>query len=164
MYEVKKKADAPEIFGSIYTYLVAAILIVGALMTIFIKDVIAIMASSEYLEAWKVVPIIAFAYVFRATSLYFQMGMFFQNRTSYLSYTTIIGAIVVIILNYLLIPKYKELGAAISVLGSYAVLAVVSFLVSQRLYRIKIEVMRLLKLFLIVSAILALLCLYKYRF
>jgi hypothetical protein len=46
-------------------------------------------------------------------------------------------------------------GAAISVLGSYAVLAVVSFLVSQRLYRIKIEVMRLLKLLLIVSAILA---------
>lgn len=83
------------------------------------------------------------------------MGMFFQNRTSYLSYTTIIGAIVVIILNYLLIPKYKELGAAMSVLGSYIVLAVLSFWVSQKLYRIKIEVMRLLRLFLIVGTILA---------
>jgi O-antigen/teichoic acid export membrane protein len=155
MYEVKKKVDAPQIFGSIYTYLVGAILIVGAVMTIFIKDVIAIMASSEYWEAWKVVPFIAFAYVFRATYLYFQMGMLFQNKTSYLSYATTVGAIVVIILNYLLVPVYEQLGAALSVLGSYTVLAVLSFWVSQKLYRIKIEVMRLLRLFLIVGTILA---------
>jgi len=156
MYEVKKKADAPNIFGSIYTYLIGAILVVGAVMSILIKDVVSIMASSEYLEAWKVVPIIAFAYVFRATYLYFKMGMFFQNKTSYLSYATMGGAIVVIILNYLLIPNYKGIGAALSLLGSSAVLAVVSFFVSQRLYRIKIEVIRLLKLFLIVGTILAL--------
>ena len=154
MYEVKKRADALEIFGSVYTYLVAAILIVGAIMTIFIKDVIAIMASSEYWEAWKVVPIIAFAYVFRATSLYFQMGMLFQNKTSYLSYSTMVGAIVVVILNYLLVPTYKELGAALSVLGSYTVLAVLYFWVSQKLYKIKIEIIRLLKLLLILGMIL----------
>jgi O-antigen/teichoic acid export membrane protein len=116
--------------------------------------VVAIMASSEYLEAWKVVPIIAFAYVFRATSLYFQMGMLFQNKTSYLSYSRMVGAIVVIILNYLLVPAYKELGAALSVLGSYAVLAVLSFWVSQKLYNIKIEIIRLLKLVLILVMIL----------
>lgn len=156
MYEVKKKTDATEIFGNIYTYLTGAILVVAALMTIFIKDVVAIMASSEYLEAWKVVPIIAFAYVFRATYLYFQMGMFFQNKTAYLSYATMVGAIVVIVLNYFLVPNYKELGAALSVLGSYLAIAVVSFFVSQRLYRIKIEAIRLLKLFSIVGAILAL--------
>jgi O-antigen/teichoic acid export membrane protein len=153
MYEVKKRTDAPHIFGSIYTYLAAAILIAGAIMTIFIKDVIAIMASSEYWEAWKVVPFIAFAYVFRATYLYFQMGMFFQNRTLYLSYATTLGAIVVIILNYLLIPNYMELGAALSVLGSYIVLAVLSFWVSQRLYKIRIEIKRLLKLLLILGMI-----------
>jgi O-antigen/teichoic acid export membrane protein len=154
MYEVKKRMDAPQVFGSIHTYLVAAILIVAAVMTIFIKDVIAIMASSEYSEAWKVVPFIAFAYVFRATYLYFQMGMFFQNKTLYLSCVTTLGAIVVIILNYLLIPNYKELGAALSVLGSYIVLAVLSFLVSQKLYKIRIEIKRLLKLLLILGVIL----------
>jgi len=156
MYEVKKKTDAAEIFGSVYTYLTGAILVAGAVMTIFIKDVVAVMASSEYLEAWKVVPFISFAYVFRATYLYFQMGMFFKNRTAYLSYATTVGAIVVIILNYFLIPNYKELGAALSVLGSYFVLAIISFIVSQRLYSIKIEVVRLLKLFLIVGTMLAL--------
>jgi O-antigen/teichoic acid export membrane protein len=155
MYEVKKRPDAPQIFGSIYTYVVGAILVAGTVMTIFIKDVVAIMASSEYLEAWKVVPIIAFAYVFRATSLYFQMGMLFQNKTSYLSYATVVGAIVVVILNYLLVPAYRESGAALSVFGSYAVLAGLSFWVSQRLYQIKIEIIRLLKLLLILGVIIA---------
>jgi len=156
MYEIKKRVDAPEIFGGIYTYFVGAILVVAVVMSIFIKDILAIMSSSEYWEAWKVVPIIAFAYIFRATYLYFQMGMFFQNKTEYLSYATIVGAIAVIILNYFLVPNYKELGAALSVFGSYSILAIISFLISQKLYPIKIEAIRLLKLFLAVSVILAL--------
>jgi O-antigen/teichoic acid export membrane protein len=156
MYEIKKRVDAPEIFGSIYTYLAGAILVVAAVMSIFIKDIVAIMASAEFLGAWKVVPIVAFAYVFRATALYFQMGMFFQNKTLYISYITMVGTGVVIILNYLLIPEYKEIGAALSTFGSYGVLAVVSFIVSQKLYRVNIEVTRLLKLFFIVGTILAL--------
>ena len=152
MYNVKKKSDAPDIFGRIYTYLIGAVLIAGGLMSIFIKDVIAIIAAPEFLEAWRVVPIIAFAYVFRSTYLYFQMGMFFKNKTAYISYATVAGAISVLIFNYFLVPRYGGLGAALSVLCSYIALAVVSLLISQKLYKVNIEYRRLIKLFLVVGA------------
>ena len=152
MYDVKKRSYAPDIFGSVYTYLIGAVLIAGGLMSIFIKDVIAIIAAPEFLEAWRIIPIIALAYVFRSTYLYFQMGMFFKNKTAYISYATVAGAISTLLFNYFLVPRYGELGAALSVLCSSIVLAVVSLLISQKLYNVNIEYRRLIKLFLVVGA------------
>lgn len=153
MYDVKKKSDAPDIFGRIYTYLIGAVLIAGGLMSIFIKDVIAIIAAPEFLEAWRIVPIIALAYVFRSTYLYFQMGMFFKNKTAYISYATVAGAISILLFNYFLVPRYGGMGSALSVLFSYIILSVISLSVSQRLYRVHIEYRRLIKLFLVVGTV-----------
>ena len=80
MYEICDKEGAKEIFGRIYTYLFGIVAGAALIMSIFIKDVIEIISAPEFHEAWKVVPVIAFALVFRATYQYFQMGMLFKSK------------------------------------------------------------------------------------
>jgi len=155
MYEIKERPDAPHVFGKIFTYYYAVILISGALMTVFIREIIVVMASDRFVNAWKVVPIICLAYVFRGSYLYFQMGMLFSNKTQYLGYATMFGAALILGLNYLLIPGLNEVGAALAQLGSYFFLAVAGFLLSQRFYKVEVEYSKIIKSFSIFVLIVA---------
>ncbi|SDT96963.1 lipopolysaccharide biosynthesis protein [Desulfobacula phenolica] len=151
MYEIKKDEDAAIKFGKMFTYLFAFVLFAALFMSIFIKDTIAIMAAPEFISAWRVVPIIAFSYVFKSMYLFFQMGMFFNSKTSYLSYIALLGALISICMNYLLVPHLKELGAAFAILISTISIAAITLFVSQRLYKIKLEFLELFKIIMLGS-------------
>jgi O-antigen/teichoic acid export membrane protein len=156
MYEINNRDGAAEIFGRMYTYLFGIVAGTALLMSIFIKDVIEIISAPDFHGAWKIVPVIAFAYIFRATYLYFQMGMLFKSKTKGLSYVTLIGASFTIVLNIILVPQYGAMGAALATLGSYFILAVITYAVSQRLYKIQFELINLLKITLLTVSILLL--------
>jgi len=100
----KERADAAEVFGSIYTYLVAAILIASAVMTIIIQRCGSHNGFIRVFKAWKVVLLLR-SLMFSAQVISISGWVCFSKQTAYLSYATMIGAIVVIILNiYLFQP------------------------------------------------------------
>ena len=155
MYEVKRRVDAPCVFGNVFTCLVGLIAVSGVVLSICIKEVILLMADPQYLQAWRVVPVIALAYIFRFIYLFFQMGMLFESKTGKLSLATTLGAAVILAMNFLWIPRYAEMGAAAAYLSAYLVLAGITLPMSQQLYRIHIEVSRLFKLAVVVLIVYA---------
>ena len=149
MYEISGKEGAETIFGRIYIYLVCAVMFSGLLMSVFIKEVIELVATSQFHSAWKVVPFIALAYVFRASYYYFRMAMFIKSKTLSLSKVTVIGALFSLLLNYILIPRYGAIGASIATLCSYFILSATTFVLSQKLVKMRIESVNLCKIMLI---------------
>jgi len=153
MYEINKNEGSEIIFGRIYIYLVCVVMFSGLLMSVFIKEVIELVATAQFHNAWKVVPFIAVAYVFRASYYYFRMTMFIKSKTKTLSKITVFGALFSLLFNYLLIPAYGAIGASIATLLSYCVLAVVTHFAAQKLITMDINNYDLVKILAITALI-----------
>lgn len=97
--------------------LVYCILALG--VSFFSKELIQWVTPEAYHGAWKVVPIIAFAFVFHASYYFFSAPFFYDisgkgSRT--LPFFTIMAAVLNICLNYFLIKGHGVMGAATAAL------------------------------------------------
>lgn len=80
-----------------------------------------ILYAKEYAIAWRYVPILLMAYLFSGLSGVLASLFSAQKKTDILFHSTTIGAIVNIVLNFILIPKYGVMGAAYTTLLGFLV-------------------------------------------
>ncbi len=92
-----------------------------AILIITNKIICAILLKDEFYSAWRFVPLLLLAATFGCVSTYF--GTFYQalKNNMMLMVSTVIGACVNIGLNFILIPFYAGIGAAIATVVSYFV-------------------------------------------
>ena len=101
-------------------------------------ELLSIISSPEYYSSWRVVPLIAMAFVING--FYFSFSsIFFLEKTKYLPILTILGAVVNIILNFFLIKSYGFMGAAYASILTKIFFTIITYIVSQKLYPIPYE-------------------------
>ncbi len=153
-FSTAKEPNAREIFSRITTYFLIGMAAVFILITVFIENIVKLQIFDRFIihpDYWSglyIVPIILLAYLFNGLSLTFSTGIYIQKKTAYLPLITLIAAIANVVFNFLLIPVLGILGAALSTLISYVVMAIIMFYYSQKFYRIKYEY----KKFIIIAA------------
>lgn len=102
------------------------------IITLCSKMLIYIFASSEYIDAWMSIPVLTLGAVFSAISS-MSGAVFSAAKTSkYFFYSSVWGAMTAVLLNFLLIPYIGLMGATISVLLSFAAMALSRVLYSRR--------------------------------
>jgi len=146
MFEDK---DAKRFFSKVLTYF-SVVLIVAALgLSLFAKELIILFSTSnsDYWAAFVVVPLISFSFVIKGWQYYFSLGLFYVKRTSYNAYIVMLCAALSLGLNFLLIPEFGIMGAAITINIANLVMAILYYLVSQRFYPINFEFSRIFKIF-----------------
>jgi len=153
MYEVAQKENAKELFARVYEYLMLGLLFGALGISLFGPDAVSVLAPPSYWAASQIVPIVALAYVFSGLFYYFQLGMALSKQTEFRAYAVGASALLNILLNFLLIPRYGAYGAAWATLFSFLVLAGLSHHFSQRLYRVPYHLGKLVKATLIAAAI-----------
>lgn len=92
--------------------------------------------NSDYLNGFKILFIIAFSNVFYGLYYFNSMGLLFKNKTKIITYIISISAFLNIMMNFLLIPKFGMLGAAIATMLSYICLYILTLIISQKYYEI----------------------------
>ncbi|MFH2035014.1 MAG: polysaccharide biosynthesis C-terminal domain-containing protein, partial [Candidatus Zixiibacteriota bacterium] len=147
-FELIKESNAGELFSNIFTYFMFVFIFISLGMSILIKDVIQIVADSQYHEAYIYIPVLLAAHVFYAAFNYVQLGIHFEKKTRYLAYATLIGGLFNIGMNVLLIPRIHIWGSTLTTLVSWALLTVLTYIPSQKLYHVSYQFGRLLKLIL----------------
>ena len=88
-------------------------------LSLFGKDVIVFVTPETYHQAWKVIPFIAFAFVFHSVYYFFSTPLFYDIKgkgSRVLPVFTISAALVNMVFNYFLIKKYGIVGASIATL------------------------------------------------
>ena len=156
-----QKENARLTFSKVMTYLMTVCLTVFLLLSFYIDQIARFrfmgysLMGSEFWVSTIVVPPVLLAYVFYAAYLCFIIGIYIKKKTIYLSYITAGGMAGNILLNFLLIPWIGMMGAAWARLGAYVIMAVSIYFVSNRLYAIHYEWMRLVKLGLVTAALYA---------
>jgi len=82
-------------------------------------EVFKILVPEQYWSGLKIVPLVACTYYFNFLYSFPANHEFFYENTKLISTATVMSAILNIVINLLLIPRYHSIGAAIATLMSY---------------------------------------------
>jgi len=155
LWSTAKAKNAKEIYSSVLTYFVVAAMVVALVLSVLSKEVLEVMAAPTFYGAYKVIPLIAVSYVLYGCYQILAIGITLEKKTKYLALIVGVGAVVNLGLNYLLIPSYGMMGAAVATVISYVLLPIGSYFVSKRYYPIKYEWSRVAKIFLAAALVYA---------
>ena len=145
-YETARKPDAKVVFSKMATYGIAVLVLLVAGTTAVARDAILLVLKPEYLRAVPVVPLIAMALGLQGVYQLTSIGLNLTSRTELYSVSTITAAVVGLVAGILLIPRFGVTGAAVSVLFAYAAQAMMACSLAQRLYPVRYETSRLVRL------------------
>ncbi|MBC8526534.1 MAG: polysaccharide biosynthesis C-terminal domain-containing protein [Candidatus Cloacimonetes bacterium] len=149
-YKMYGKKGDKRYYSKMQTYFVFVLFWAGLGLAFFSKEIIKVLAlNPDYWLAYTVVPYIIIAYIFSGAKSVVNLGLYLKRKTNYIAYNTIGAAVLNIGLNFILIPKYKMIGAAVATIISFVALYFVTYFVSNRFYKIPYENLKLLKMFVV---------------
>jgi O-antigen/teichoic acid export membrane protein len=108
-------------------------------LILFVGDVLHVMATPPFYAAANVVPIIVAAYVLQGWASVQDIGILVSERTRILMVVNWIAALVALGGYALLIPRYYGFGAAIATFVAFAVRYVLTYVASQRVWKVEYE-------------------------
>ena len=145
--------EAFVIIGS--SILVLVVVSLDILKQIFIGD-------TEYWQAMYIVPIILFANfclgIYQNLSVWYKVS----DNTKFAAYISSAGAIITLLMNIILIPRYSFLGSAIATLLAYFTMALLSYILSKKYFPIPYNSSKIM-FYIIVSVSLSSISFYGFR-
>lgn len=143
-FENYKKNDSDKLFSEVAKYFIIILGFITLVTSLFSKEIIFVLAAESYHKAYSIIPLIAVGSFF--VGIYFLPSkiFFYQKKTYILSLMTVIAAIVNIVMNIILIPKFGIIGAATSTLISYLIITTIVFYFSQKRYKIHYQLPKII--------------------
>ena len=131
-----KEKNSTQLYADVMKYFCIACAFI-ALVTMLNLSWIQYMVGRPFRTGLKVVPILLAANfclgVFYNLSIWYKL----TGKTSFGAYLTGLGAVITLVLNYLLIPKLGYMGSAWATLACYAIMMVVSYWLGNKHYPVK---------------------------
>ena len=147
-----KEENAKELFSKILTLFLLVSSMIWIILTLFVDDFARwqiipgkSIIGKDFLIGLPIVPIILLGYLFNGLYYNFQAGLYIEEKTKYFPIVTGLGAVVNVVVNILLIPVWGIMGAALATLAAYITMAAGLFYFSQKVYKIKYEYSRIIK-------------------
>jgi O-antigen/teichoic acid export membrane protein len=153
IYDIAKQNQSGEMFSKLFEYYCLFLVTVALGMSVFIKEILFAISMPGFHDAYRVVPIVALAYIFQGTNRFFLAGTYIAKKTMRLSFVGIASATANFGLNLALIPRFGMLGAAWATAISFFLMSTLALLVSQRAYPIPYAFSRISMLFLLAALV-----------
>ena len=155
--------DAPQTYATITKYfvifgsfiLLSVIVFADVLKKIMIQD-------ESYWEAMKVVPLIILANFF--LGIYTNLSVWYKliDKTYIGAYISIVGAVITLVLNYLLIPTMSYYGSAIATIAAYGSMMAISYYFGNKYYPIPYDINKI-SMYLLISIAFSAISFYGFR-
>jgi len=141
-YFLKKNIIEKKYINQVTTIVISILFFLWILLLIWLNDLIKIQfwnstfIGEKYWDSIQIIPIIALAYIFHAVYLLQLPGVYLLDKPGWVAWVRGIGAIVNIILNFLLIPEYGIMGAASATCLSFMLVAVIFYFINKKIFPI----------------------------
>jgi O-antigen/teichoic acid export membrane protein len=135
-FEIAKRPDRESVLSRGFIYLNVLLMTLAVGIALFVHDALVIMATPQFTSAADIVPIILLAYVFQCWANVHDIGILVREKTEWITAATWIAAGVALGGYALLIPSMRGLGAAIATLVAFAARYVLTYVMSQRLWKV----------------------------
>jgi O-antigen/teichoic acid export membrane protein len=150
-FRIARQTDAREIFRRVFLYLNLVLGGMALLIALFSRDLLRIMADPAFHPAYRFIPIVLAAQVLHHWSAYNNLGLKIQKTTTTFAWISLVSIVIVLALNWLLIPAFGIAGAAWATLIAYTARFLLINTYSQRAYRIDYDWPTLGRLYLILG-------------
>jgi O-antigen/teichoic acid export membrane protein len=117
------------------------ILLVALAGILFSREIVVILSDKRYHEAFAILPIIMFGYVFDAMTKVYNRSIGFTNKMVYVSITGLVASGVNVVLNLILIPRYGYIAGAYTTVASFLTMFLLSWWIAK--YHLKQPVLPL---------------------
>uniref|UniRef100_UPI0040572F82 lipopolysaccharide biosynthesis protein n=1 Tax=Agathobacter sp. TaxID=2021311 RepID=UPI0040572F82 len=116
-----------------------AIALLNILLIAFAPEVIAVFAPIEYLEAVWIIPPVAMSSYFMFAYTFFAVFEFYFSKTKFISAATMGGAVLNVVLNYILIDRFGYMAAGYTTLLCYIIYTVCHYICMKKICRDYLE-------------------------
>jgi len=145
-----RNKNAKETYAQVMHYfvIIGSFIFLGVLL---FMDVIQHFIGKDYREGFYVIPILLMANLM--LGIYYNLSFWYKltNKTIYGAWFSIVGAVIAILLNFILVPHYGMLGSAWSVFAAYFVSMMLSYLYGRKYYPIPYKILPIIAYPLIAS-------------
>ncbi len=136
--------NAPQTYATITKYFVIFGSFISLVVIVF-ADLLKLLLldNKTYWEAMKVVPLIVFANFF--LGIYTNLSVWYKliDKTKIGAYISIVGAVVTLLLNFLLIPTMSYYGSAVATIAAYGSMMLLSYYLGKNQYPIPYDMNRI---------------------
>ena len=141
-FNESRNTDAKVMYARTMNYFVIACSFIFIFVMCFLDYFKYFLGDKNYYEGLQIVPILLLANL--CLGVYYNLTIWYKltDKTLFGSYISVFGAIVTLVLNYILIPKIGYLGSAWTTLACYASMMVISFFSGQYFYRVPYNVLK----------------------
>lgn len=136
----KKPHSRKMAIDSFKLYLVVSISI-ALFLSVFSIELLKIITTTDYIRGALAVPFMTFSFIAMQAYQTMGPGISLAEKTYHYTWITLLTALVNIGLNFLFIPRYGFVGAAIATLISYLCYWLVKFAISQKYFPIKYKIL-----------------------
>ena len=144
MFSIAKEKNAYEIFSKNFTYFISFLTFIGLIISLFSKEAVMLMSTQKYFESYQVVPFLAFSYLCYGIYFYGSCGLNIKKKTIYQPVIVIVSSLICLLLNFILIPRYGNIGAGISNSVSFLIMALMLLVISNHFYPIQYDYKKVL--------------------
>ena len=126
--------ERSDFFASVFSAYQGILFMAASGLILFAKFATRILLDQSYFDSWKYIPTLSIAMVFSAM-VTFMGSVYLVKKKSVMSFVTAaIGAVINVVLNILLIPKFENsaMGAAIATFASYLVVMIIRSIDTRR--------------------------------
>ncbi|HEU4496823.1 MAG TPA: polysaccharide biosynthesis C-terminal domain-containing protein [Flavobacterium sp.] len=139
-----KNENAKETYAAITKFFVifgSLILLVVIVFADFLKRLM--IKDESYWEAMQIVPLIILANFF--LGIYNNLSVWYKltDKTKIGAYISIVGAVLTLLLNYFLIPKYSYRGSAIATIAAYGSMMAISYVLGNKYYAVPYDMKKI---------------------
>lgn len=116
------KKDFNFFYNRILKILIISVVAIGIVISIFSKPIISVFAAKEFYQAWMYIPILTMAVIFQSMGGFVGNIFMAMKKSKYFLYSSMVGAVVSVILTVLLVKTMGLFGAGIATASSFYVL------------------------------------------
>jgi len=137
-----KEENAKKVYADVMKYFILFGLFIFLGVTLF-ADVVKYFIGPRYWEGLYILPIVLLANLLLGITFNLSIWYKLNDMTRFGAYIGLSGAVVTILMNILLVPRFSYLGAAWGHLSAYVVMVILSYIWGQKYYKIKYQMGRI---------------------
>ena len=134
MFVIHRQSGHQQIFRHIFVLYSLLLIASGLGLALFGPALMPLLVDSRYLGAASIIPVVTLAYVLLGIGYFLQLGMLLASRTVLIGVVSALSAVANLVFNWVLIRSFGMQGAAWATLLGFLVLAVGSYICSDRVF------------------------------
>ena len=127
-------------FTRVFSCFQGILFMAASALVLFSKVATKILLADNYYDSWRYIPVLALAMTYSSLVTFMGSVYMVRKKSVYSFLTAAVGAVVNIVLNILLIPRWSAMGAAVATFISYFVVMIIRGIDTRRFVRFRLGI------------------------